>query len=406
MPSKWAYSAGKWGENRIRVFERSRGGIIYAAATDRTNGKTIRVSLGHRDRERAKVYADRQAAKLREGMADINACRPTLGRILSAYLEQVLPLRKSDAQRDRDEQRRECWVNYLGRDKDPTKITPADWLRFQRERTSGAIDARGKTVPDEQRQPVRARTIIADCVWLRGALNWACDWQLPNGQPLLRDNPTSRKGAFKLPQERNPRRVVASQERFEAIRSVARLVKCRGGRTYLPELLEIALHTGRRISAICCLTYEDLNFKRSRSAPFGTIRWRSQHDKQGRETVIPINESTREALDAVLRDRPGIGGAWIFPNPDRPTEPLPRHLAQGWLKRAERLAGLDHVLGFGWHSFRRTWATSRKHLPAPDVAAAGGWKGPHTLMYVYQQPDAETLLSVVLEPAQVREETA
>ena len=98
MSSKWKYSAGEWGENRVRVFERKPGSTIYAAVTDRMTGKPIRVSLGHRDRERAKVYADQQAAKLREGLAEIDSGRTTLGRVLGAYLEYVLPIRKSDAQ--------------------------------------------------------------------------------------------------------------------------------------------------------------------------------------------------------------------------------------------------------------------------------------------------------------------
>ena len=41
------------------------------------------------------------------------------------------------------------------------------------------------------------------------------------------------------------------------------------------------------------------------------------------------------------------------------------------------------------------WATERKNLPVKDVAAAGGWKDITTLMERYQQPEEETLRSVV-----------
>jgi len=41
------------------------------------------------------------------------------------------------------------------------------------------------------------------------------------------------------------------------------------------------------------------------------------------------------------------------------------------------------------------WATDRKSLPVKDVAAAGGWKDIMTLMECYQQPEEETLRSVV-----------
>ena len=56
-----------------------------------------------------------------------------------------------------------------------------------------------------------------------------------------------------------------------------------------------------------------------------------------------------------------------------------------------------------WHAYRRGWATSRKHLPDVDVAAAGGWKSTETFRRVYQQPDAETMLKVVLQAAELRE---
>lgn len=95
--------------------------------------------------------------------------------------------------------------------------------------------------------------------------------------------------------------------------------------------------------------------------------------------------------------------AYLFPNPTDPNKPITRHLARSWLLRAEKLAGLDPLKGSLWHAFRRKWATERKHLPAIDVATAGGWKGVETLQRVYQQADQETMLHVVLSPAQLRE---
>ena len=56
--------------------------------------------------------------------------------------------------------------------------------------------------------------------------------------------------------------------------------------SYLPELLDIAYGTGRRLSAICSLRYEDL---RSEDGPYGSIRWPANTDKQGRETLVPIS---------------------------------------------------------------------------------------------------------------------
>ena len=50
-----------------------------------------------------------------------------------------------------------------------------------------------------------------------------------------------------------------------------------------------------------------------------------------------------------------------------------------------------------------TWALAATRYCDVDVAAAGGWKTLDTLETAYQQADPETMLRVVLEPAQLRE---
>jgi integrase len=126
-------------------------------------------------------------------------------------------------------------------------------------------------------------------------------------------------------------------------------------------------------------------------------------DKQGRETVVPIGPEVREALDRTLRERPGLGAAYLFPAPGSSDRPITKDLAERWLAEAERLAKLPHVERGAWHAFRRKWATERKHLPTVDVAAAGGWAGAETLMRCYQHPDEATMLAVVLGAGQLRE---
>jgi hypothetical protein len=68
------------------------------------------------------------------------------------------------------------------------------------------------------------------------------------------------------------------------------------------------------------------------------------------------------------------------------------------------LAGLEPLERGLWHPFRRKWATERKHLPDVDVAAAGGWNSPATLNAIYKLPDQDTMLRVVLEAGQLREQ--
>ena len=82
---------------------------------------------------------------------------------------------------------------------------------------------------------------------------------------------------------------------------------------------------------------------------------------------------------------------------------MDRHLRDKWLSRAERAAGLEKLQGALWHSFRRKWASERKHHPLPDVAAAVGWKDHSILLECYQAPDEGTLLAVMSEPAERRE---
>ena len=164
-------------------------------------------------------------------------------------------------------------------------------------------------------------------------------------------------------------------------------------RSYLSEILDIINGTGRRIGAVCALTYTDL---RLADGPYGAIRWPADADKMGHETTVPITPAVRAAIDRIQRERPGIGAAPLFPSPGDPTRPMTRHLADKWLRKAEKLAGLDPQVGSLWHAYRRKWGSERKHLPDVDVAAAGGWKDTVSLKHAYQQADAETILSVVL----------
>jgi integrase len=97
------------------------------------------------------------------------------------------------------------------------------------------------------------------------------------------------------------------------------------------------------------------------------------------------------------------GTLYLFPSPGDPAKPITRHLAAKWLRRAEKLAGVEPLQGSLWHAYRRKWASERKHLPDVDVAAAGGWKTIDTLKHAYQHADTETMFKVVSEPIRIRE---
>lgn len=403
----WSYSAGER-PYTVRVFEKVPDGVLYVRTWNAETGRWRKRSLGHRDRERAIAHAHEQTAKLRAGTEELQRGDIKLGLVFAAY-ERHRSSRKSEGERKEDTRRIEMWTRVLGADQDPHRINVGQVERFIDLRTTGAIDSRGHRVSDpKKRRSVRAARAGTDVLWLRWTLDWATRWRDREGRYLMRENPVR---GVKVPKEKNPRRPVATRDRYEKLRAksdeVMMEVQWAGEteevRSHLSELLDLAVGTGRRLSALCRLRYADLRLERTETAPYGAIVWRAENDKMGRETVAPIGPEVREALDRVIRERPGVGSAPLFPSPKDRSRPIRGDVARKWLVEGERLAKLKSQDGSLWHAFRRLWATERKHLPAADVARAGGWANAVTLQLVYQQPDPETMLRVVLEHAELRE---
>ncbi len=356
------------------------------------------------------TWAEEHHAKLRLALATAGV--PTAGRLLDQYLERKREEHADPTSKARltHERCAELWLAVLGRNCHLEDDLDHDTLdRFVRERLSGAIDQRGRRLPPKDRRPVRARTAAADLEWLRAACRWALTKRKENGRPLLRVNPLA---GYDFPEEPNPRRPVATANRYEAIRAVASqvtmTVPVNGASvavpSYLPEILDIVNGTGRRINAVLQLRYEDLQL--DQRGKYGVIRWPADTDKMGKEWVTPINAAVRAALQRVLAQRPGIGSAYLFPSPRNPRRSVSVDLASAWLERAERFAQVPKHDGSLWHAYRRKWATERKHLPDRDVAAAGGWSDLTSLKTAYQQVDEATLERVVSEAADLREAKA
>ena len=401
---RWTYSAGSR-PHTVTVYE--RGGRLHARAWDPTlgaKGGWRRRSLGHNDRSQAKSYALEQAVKLQKGTAEITAGVVKLAQVIDLYLLHRSP-RKGRTEQEADRRRADMWKRFLGGDMDPHAIALAQWERFIDLRASGAIDSHARPVPTEGRRTVRTRSVNQDLQWLGWVLNWAAKWRTPQGLYLMRENPVR---GYDAPTEKNPRRPVATEDRYQATRAKSDQVTMevrwhrepKTSRSHLSEILDIVGGTGRRLSAVLQLRYEDLALQ---DGPYGAIRWPATTDKTGKETVVPIGPDVRAAIDRILQERPGIGKAYLFPAPGDITKPVSRHLAAKWLQQAEKLAGLEKLDGSLWHAYRRRWATERKHLPDVDVAAAGGWANPNTLRLVYQQADQETMLHVVLQRGELRE---
>ena len=72
-------------------------------------------------------------------------------------------------------------------------------------------------------------------------------------------------------------------------------------------------------------------------------------------------------------------------------------------RAGEAAAELAPLESGDFRAYRHAWAMARKHLPAADLAHAGGWRDLRSLERSYQRVDDETLLAVVTESRKLRD---
>jgi integrase len=216
----------------------------------------------------------------------------------------------------------------------------------------------------------------------------------PNGSRLLDFNPLD---GLRFERERNPRRAVASVERFQATRKTiqdlagtAEAEEDRARWTRLDLALFLAEATGRRRGAIVGLRWGDFDFQKS------TVLWRAEHDKKGKEWLVPMPSSFMESVKQFQKQLSAVAGP-LFPGVKDPSKPMPSELLTQWLAKVESKAGLPKLPGSLWHAYRRKFATERTHHPLKAIADAGGRKDVATLLTCYQQTDQATLLAVMSE---------
>jgi len=406
----WSFSVGTYGCT-VRAYERP-GGRIWLQK--RLHGKVEYENLGIVTREAAEEEAKRALAEMTLGLGQPKGTA-TLGATLDGFL--VRQQEREDAgeiaQGSCKEFKRQVafWKAALGADADPTAIVHDDLDSVRRKRKSGALDAHGEPVALAKRKPVRDRAAGSDLEFLRSVLRWAV-----HKTKLFKVRVNAMDG-YEIPDDPNPRRPVATYDRYEKTREKAPDVlmelRAAGVRvrvpSWLPELLDLAQHTGRRLGAIVALKYADLRLDVTPDAPHGAIHWPADTDKMGQDWDAPLSAPVRSALDRVLVDREvGVRAKWptspyLFPSPRNASRPVSKDLASAWLEEAEQLAKLPKLDGSLWHAYRRGWATARKNFPLSDVAAAGGWKDTTCLRTIYTQADKKTVLRVVLEPMHLGE---
>ena len=278
-----SYSAGEWGRNRVRVFPDPKTGLLQIEW--RENGRRLSRSLKHRDWARAKRQADEAAAGFAvhepNGKAEAEPEPLTLGRLFEIYGEEVTPT-KGERTRRRDRVASAMFLDFFGRERRPETLSQRDWDRFIQARRAGRAGRSG--------QPVGNRTIAWDLTFLMTVLNWAARSRDEERRLLLDSNPL--KGLRK-PREKNPNRVVLTEDEYRALLGVSRQV---GWRFHVAFVL--AHETGHRIGAIRELRWPDIDFEGK------TIRWRAEHEKTGYEHITPLTAEALAALEDGAKDEP------------------------------------------------------------------------------------------------------
>ena len=150
----WKWSVGGYGAT-VRVGERSLGGTLYLFVP-KNGGGWRKISLGHRDRERAQRTASELSARRQGGEGAFGTL--TVSGLFDTYLSASLP---KQGVRQQHETRRiaALWCRVLGSSFDVTRIGPREWESFIRLRASGELDGHGVRV--EKRGPSGAPLELA-----------------------------------------------------------------------------------------------------------------------------------------------------------------------------------------------------------------------------------------------------
>ena len=258
------------------------------------NGRRLTRSLKHRDWSRAKRQADEVAAGFAvhepAGKAEAEPEPLTLGTLLDIYGEEVTPAKAETSQRS-DRAATKMFLQFFGRRRKPATLSQRDWDRFIRARRAGKIGPSGRPVSD--------RTIQYDLKFLIAVFNWATKSKDEQGRPLLGSNPLR---GLKTPTEKNPTRVVLSEEEYRALLRVSWEVDWR-----FHVALVLAHETGHRIGAIRSLKWSDIDLEG------GVVRWRAEHEKTGYEHRTPMTAEALAALKEARRRNPGTGDTPVLP---------------------------------------------------------------------------------------------
>src|SRR5213596_2624380 len=196
----WSKSIGERGA-RVRLYEDRPGGPLNRSVY--VNGREVRKSLGHRDKELAIRHAYELPQSLLSNEQALDQQTLTVGMTSQLYQESPQHLSKKPLTQRCDRRNLERVVAFLGASRDVATLSESDVLRYTMARRQGDPSLKGVTPG----KPVRDRAIELDLVMLMTALNWAARERTNSGRRLLRENPLT---GVRLPKEKNPERPVMS----------------------------------------------------------------------------------------------------------------------------------------------------------------------------------------------------
>jgi integrase len=409
LRGRWVCTLGQPG-TRVKLFQKRIGGNFYREVWVPGAGLN-RLSLGTTDRDEAERIGRGLLAMLLTREASIASGVLTLGALWERFRRGAQAFLDNAQNTRRDEEARAAvLLAHFGEACEVAGLTADDVQAYAVVRRAGGIRVVDEHGVERLTKPVRSRTLEWDLKLLKAMVRWAMTVRIDNGaRRLLEQNPLD---GVKLEREKNPRRPVATLERFEKTR--AAIVELRDRekdnadrlRWVLADLALVLVEaTGRRVGSVRQLQWPDLDLTS------GRIRWRAASDKKRQEWSTPITPKLVDevkrarALIAELAGLQALRGPVFFAATD-PSKPVIRDTLNSWLEKAEAHAKLEPLEGGLWHPYRRKWATERKHHPLKDVATAGGWKDVDTLLTCYMASDDEALLAVMSEERKVREPRA
>jgi site-specific recombinase XerD len=397
----WSYIAGKKGINRVRAYEDGKGGPLLLDFQEplfdnlgNVVGKERRrpslTAMGITTFSAAIAKAEEKAEELAKGPTvaaplekeEEEAGPLTLGRLLSLYLDEVVPTKREGTQRHNRIMARivlaffgtDAIVERIGRKGRPaTEIGRVRYNAFLKARAEGTIPG----------FPHRARkqTVRLAVVFMRAVFNWA-KLERDDGSVLLIRNPWE---GLPIPSEDVPTRP-------EMTSDLHALLVEKAPDWRMAVTLELCRETRRRMNSVRQLALTDIDLAA------GTVRWAGEFDKVGKTRVTPLSTRARHAILRAMEERRAEGleaSPWLLPAPGDVTEPVSNNRLHHWMKTAKKREGIK-VPRLGYHAEKRAGIRDKRFraLPAKvqEELAGTTWD---TMRKVYDYVDLPTLHEAV-----------